>query len=109
MVPENKLSKEAKNELDKLKKMLNSEGLVYRRNEYTYSFKCFRAINTFCRDIDNSTLKEADKDQSSLLIKVTNFKSKMKPQNQQNYILKNLYAIFDSRDIKYIVEKKIYS
>ena len=83
MVPENKLSKEAKNELDKLKKMLNSEGLVYRRNEYTYSFKVFQTINTFCTDIDNSTLKEADKGQSSLLIKLTNFKSKMKPQNLQ--------------------------
>ena len=90
--------------------MLNSEGLVYRRNEYTYSFKIFRTINTFCTDIDNNTLKEADKGQSSLPIKVTNFNSKMKPQNLQKKekidILKNLYAIFDSRDIKYIVEKK---
>ena len=83
MIPENKLSKEAKNELNKFLKNAKQWRLVYRRNEYTYSFKIFRTINTFCTDIDNSTLKEADKGQSSLLIKVTNFKRKMKPQNLQ--------------------------
>ena len=37
-----------------------------------HSFKNFRSINTFGRDIYNGTitLKEADKDQSSLLVKL---------------------------------------
>ena len=43
----------------------------------------FRTINTFDRDIYNGTisLKEGDKDQSSLLVEIINFNSNIKPQN----------------------------
>ena len=51
----------------------------------SHIFKNFRTINTFGRDIYNGTitLKGADKDQSSLLIEVMNFKSKIEPQNPE--------------------------
>ena len=85
--------------------MVDSETLVYRRNEYTNSFKNFPTTNTFDRDICNGkiTLKEANKDQIDLLVKVVNFKSKIKPQNVEKEpnikdIIKNLYAYFDGRE-----------
>ena len=48
--------------LEKKKKTVYRENLFYRTNEYTYSFKNFRTIDTFGRGICNSkiTLKEAD-------------------------------------------------
>ena len=56
--------------------MIDRENLVYRTNEYTYSFQNFRTINTFGRDVYNGklTLKEADEDQSNLLVEIMNFK-----------------------------------
>ena len=44
------------------KKTVDRENLFYRTNEYTYSFKNFRTIDTFGRGICNIkiTLKEAD-------------------------------------------------
>ena len=78
--------------------MVERENLVYRTNEYTFSFKNFPTKNTFGRDIYNSkiTLKEADENQSNLLAEIMNFKSKTKPQNPEEKqkkkdILKNLY------------------
>ena len=86
MTPENTLNEEAKNELNKIKeieKTVDKENLVYRTNEYTYSFKHFRTINNFGRDIYNgkTTLKESDEDQSCLLVQIMNFKKKIKSQN----------------------------
>ena len=85
--------------------MVDRKKLVYRTNEYTNSFKNFRAINTFGRNIYNSTitLKEVDKNQSSLSDEIMNSKSKIKPQNPEKKqikkdILKNLYACFDGRE-----------
>ena len=54
------------------------KNLVYRTNEYTYSFKNFRTITTFDSDIFNGniTLKEADEDQASLLVEVMDLKKK---------------------------------
>ena len=84
--------------------MVDRENRFYRANEYTYSFKTFQTINTFGRDIYNSkiTLREADGDQSSLLVKIKNFKIIIKPQNPEKKqkkkdIHKNLYALFDGR------------
>ena len=84
--------------------MVDRENLVYRTNEYTYSFKNFRSINTFGRDIYNGkiTLKETDEDQSNLLVEIMNFKKKAKPQNtekkkEKKDILKNLYSFFEGR------------
>ena len=81
-----------------------SQNLVYRTNDYICSFKSFRTINTFGRDIynDTMTVKEADKDKSSLLVEIMSFKSKIKSQNtekekRKKSILKNLYAFFEGR------------
>ena len=79
--------------------MVDRKKLVYRTNEYTNSFKNFRTINTFGRNVYNSTitLKEVDKNQSSLSDEIMNSKSKIKPQNPEKKqikkdILRNLYA-----------------
>ena len=49
---------------------------------HTHNFKIFQTINTFGRDIYNGkiTLKEGDKDQSSLLVEIMDFKKKTKPK-----------------------------
>ena len=108
MIPENTLTEKAKNVLNIIKqieKTVDRENLVYRTNEYKYSFKTFRTITTFGRDNYNSTitLKEVDKDQSSLLVEIMKFKSKMKPRNPEKNqkkkdILKNLYTLFHGRE-----------
>ena len=82
---ENTLTKEVKNEFNKFKeleKMVHRENLVYITNEYTYSFENFRKISTFGRDIYNGkiTLKEANKDQSDLLVEILNFRKEVKPR-----------------------------
>ena len=108
MIAENTLTKEAKNKFNKFKeieKTVHGEILVYRTNEYTYSFKTFRTINTFGRDIYNGliTTKEADKNRSSLLVEIINFKSKIKPPNLEKKqinkdVFKILHALFDARE-----------
>ena len=108
MIPENTLGEKAKNELNKIKKIQNtvSKGnLVYRANEYTYNFKSFERIHTFSRDVCNGeiTLEEDDEDQSSLLVEIMNFPSKIKLQNlekkqQKIGILKILDAPFYGRE-----------
>ena len=107
-IPENTLTDEAKNELNKIKeieKTVDTEKLLYRKNEYTYSFKNVRKINTFGRELYNGkiTLKEADENQSSLLVEIINFKKKTKPQNpekkqEKKDILKSLYNLFEGRE-----------
>ena len=49
--------------------MVDRESLVYKTNKQTYSFKHFRTINIFGRDIYNgkTTLKEVDEDQSNVI------------------------------------------
>ena len=81
MSPENTLSEEAKTV-----KAAARETFVYRTNKHTYSFKNFQTLETFSRDIYNSTitLKKVNKDQSKLLFKIMDFKSKIKPQNPEN-------------------------
>ena len=73
--------------------------MVYRKNEFTYSFKNFQTISTFGRDIYNGkiTFKKADEDQSSWLVEIMDLKKKTRPQNpekrqEKKDILKNLYA-----------------
>ena len=57
--------------LEKQKKW-QTENLAYRINEYTCNFKNVRKISTFGRDIYSFKIivKEADKDQSSLLVEI---------------------------------------
>ena len=69
-----------------IEKSVNRENLIYRASEYIYSFKNFKTIKTFGRDIynDEITLKEADNDQTNLLVEIMAFKKNTKPQSQKN-------------------------
>ena len=66
MIPKNALNNdEAEKELDKIKeieKNAEREKLVYKTDEYKYSFKNFQTIKAFGRDIYEGkiTVKEAD-------------------------------------------------
>ena len=64
--------------------MVDKEKLVYRTNEYIFDFRNFHTKNTFGREIYNSkiALKEADEDQSNLLLKLL-IKKKKTPQNPE--------------------------
>ena len=76
MIPKNALNNdEAKNELDKIKeieKNIDREELIYKTDEYTYSFKNFQTIKTFGWDIheDEITIKEANEYQANLLTEI---------------------------------------
>ena len=89
VIPKNTLNNdEAKKELDKIKeieKNVDREKLVYETNEYTYSFKIFRTIKTFDRDIYEGkiTIEEADKYQTDLLAEIMNFKKNTKLRSQE--------------------------
>ena len=85
--------------LEKIGKTVNIKNLIYRKNEYMYNFKNSGTINTFGRYIYNGvvTLKEADKDQSSLLVETLNFKSKTKPENPAKKL--NIYIYIYSQDL----------
>ena len=105
---ENTLSEEAKNELDKIKeteKTVDRENLYHRTNEYTYNFQNFQTVRTFDKDIynDTITIKEANNDQSNLLVEILNFSKQVKPKNkkkkpQKDDVLKNLYNVFEGRE-----------
>ena len=48
-IPENTLTEEAKNELNKIKeieKSVDRENLYYKTNKYTYNFQNFQTIST---------------------------------------------------------------
>ena len=88
MIPENTFREEARYELNKIKQIeetVDRENIVYRANKYICNFKNFRTTKTFGRDIYNSkiTFKKAEEDQSSVLVEIMNFKSKIKPQNPE--------------------------
>ena len=72
---------------------MDREKLHYKTNEYTYNFQNFQAINTFGRDIYNSTitLKEADKDQSDLLVEILNFRKQVKTKNTEKKTTERRY------------------
>ena len=57
---------------------MKKRNLVYRANLHTYSFKIYQTINASSRQIynDKIRLKEADEDQSSLLVEIMDFKKK---------------------------------
>ena len=88
VIPKNALNNdEAKKELDKIKeieKNIDREKLIYKTNEYTYSFKNFQTMKTFGRDIYEGkiTIKEADKYQTDLLTEILNFRANTKPRSQ---------------------------
>ena len=94
---------EAKKELDKIQKIektVDREKLINKTKEYTYSFKNFRTIKAFGRDIYDGkiTLKEADEDQADLLSEIIIFLKNSKTKNyrektRQKIIYKNLYIL----------------
>ena len=89
VIPKNALNNdEAKKELEKIKeieKNVDRQKLIYKTNEYTYSFKNFQTMKTFGRDIYEGkiTIKEADKYQTDLLLEIKNFRKSMKPRSQE--------------------------
>ena len=94
---------EAKKELDKIQKIektVDREKLINKTKEYTYSFKNFRTIKAFGRDIyaGKITLKEADEDQADLLSEIIIFLKNSKTKNyrektRQKIIYLNLYIL----------------
>ena len=79
---------EAQKELDKIKeieKSVDREKLIYKTNEYTYSFKNFQTIKTFGRDIydDKIKIEEADKYQTDFLTEIMNFRKNTKPRSEE--------------------------
>ena len=94
VIPKNALNNdEDKKELKKIKeieKNVDRQKLIYKTNEYTYSFKNFQTIKTFGRDIYEGkiTIKEADEYQADLLIEIINFKKKTKPNKKKKLFLK---------------------
>ena len=83
MIPKSVLNNKAIKELDKIKEIettINREKLVYRASEYTFNFRNFRTIRTFCRDIYEGkiNLEEADGNQSNSLNSINDFKDKNK-------------------------------
>ena len=97
MIPKNALNNdEAKKELDKIKeieKNVDREKFIYETNEYTYSFKNFQTIKTFGRDIYEfkTTIEEADKHQTDLLVKIMNFRKNTKSRSQEKNEKKKLF------------------
>ena len=89
MIPKNALNNdEDKKELEKIKeieKNVDRQKLIYKTNEYTYSFKNFQTIKTFGRDIYEGkiTIKEADEYQADLLTEIMNFRKNTKPRSQE--------------------------
>ena len=68
-----------KRSLIKLKKYKkNREKLVYKTNEYTYSFKNYMYIYE-----GKITIEEADKYQTNLLAEIMNFRKNTKPRSQE--------------------------
>ena len=85
-IPENTLTEEAKNELNKIKEIENKvdrENVYYRKNKCGYNFHNFRIISTFGRDLYNDTItrKEVDNDQNDLLLDILDFKKYETPKN----------------------------
>ena len=121
VIPKNALNNhEAKKELDKIKeieKNVDREKLVYKTNEYTYSFKNIQTIKTFGRDIYEGKImiEEADKYQTDLLVEIMNFRKNTKPRSQEKKqeketVLENLYKFWEGREkIIDAFESKIFS
>ena len=99
---------EAKKELNKIKKIeenIDREKLIYKTDEYAYSFKIFQTIKTFGRDIyeGNITLKEAHEYQTYFAAEIMNFRRNTKPRSQEKkqekeIVLENLYNFYEGRE-----------
>ena len=79
---------EAQKQLHKIKeieKSVDREKLIYKTNEYTYSFKNFQTIKTFGQDIyeDKIKIEEPDKYQKDFLTEIMNFRKNTKPRSKE--------------------------
>ena len=89
VIPKNPLNNdEAKKEFHKIKeieKNVDRKKLIYKTNEYTYSFENFQTIKTFGRDVYEGkiTIKE------DLLVETMSFKKHTKPRSQEKKNKKN--------------------
>ena len=109
---------EAKKELDKIQKIektVDREKLINKTKEYTYSFKNFRTIKAFGRDIYDGkiTLKEADEDQADLLSEIIIFLKNSKTKNyrektRQKIIYKNLYILKVEKELMMLLIVKYF-
>ena len=96
--------------------MVDRESLVYKTNKQTYSFKHFRTINIFGRDIYNgkTTLKEVDEDQSNVSVEIMDFKKKSKTTEsrekaREKNFLKHLHVLSEERErVLDALESKIF-
>ena len=111
---------ETKKEFDKIKeieKNVDREKLIYKTDEYTYSFKNFQTIKTFGRDIYEGkiTIKEANEYQTDVLAEIMNYRKYTKPRSQEKkqekeIVLENLYNFFEGREkVIDAFESKIFS
>ena len=88
VIPKNALNNdEAKKELDKIKeieKNVDREKLIYKKSEFTYSFKIVQTIKTFGRDIYEGkiAIEEANEYQKDLLVEIMVFRKNTKPKRQ---------------------------
>ena len=90
VIPENTLNEEAKNELNKTKKvekMVDRENLYCKTNKYTQNFQNFWTISTFGRENYNNgtieTTKKVNEDQSDLLVEILNFSENSKIEKKK--------------------------
>ena len=90
VIPENTLNEEAKNELNKTKKvekMVDRENLYCKTNKYTHNFQNFWTISTFGRENYNNgtieTTKKVNEDQSDLLVEILNFSENSKIEKKK--------------------------
>ena len=85
-IREDKLSKEAKNKIKKLKKQKKWETekqLFYRSDKYTYNFQQYETIRSLQEIFILVKLLVPDEDQINLLTEITHFKKKTIPRNQE--------------------------
>ena len=92
---------ETEKELDEIKEIeenVDRKKLIYEIREYTYSFKTFKTMETFGRDLYNGKIntEESDEYQKDLLVEIMIFKKHTKPRSLEKkqvkeIILKNLY------------------
>ena len=110
VIPKNVLNNdEAKKDPDKIKeieKNVDREKLIYETNDYIYSFRNFKTIKTFGRDIYGGkiTLEKANEYQTDLLAEIIDFKKNTKPRSQEKNMKKKLF--FKTCIIFLRVEKK---
>ena len=108
VIPENALNNdEAKKELDKTKeieKNVDREKLIYKTNEYTYSFKSFQTTKTFGRDIYEGKKKLMNIERMKS-VEIINFRKNTKPRSQEKNKRKKLFL--KTCIIFFRVEKKL--